>query len=510
MDQDEAVSVIYSLIPKMVGKDAAGEIIKYAAANGLAPAQLQRLGYVFNQAMTNAMLEKDRNGSPSLVDVTKMASDYIAVTGRAKRANSFLDEDAPVMKTASAVATPSINRDRVPEAWEVKERGFVKEAAAPVRDRTRDAFWLSIKVANVAFEEYSESFLKCSSVVGEVARQVSKQANPSMHLAMLREDVRRQIPGEDANIDDVIAKIAAAVGKEADRYNEVTPPASVFSSDRTGLIPRIHQGIGYTKQASFAYGGLIEAVATAGETGARLAADPLVVRASVKLATEIQRLGKPLGMVKESGTAQKVVEGPWGPSREKEEDFGSRAELMADRAGESAKREEGTLPFIAPALSAGAYGITHMGQKGRELLFRDAPSALREFTTQGTIGQMLEETARKNKVKSDGRLLDRDRIEKDTMAVANLQRVLIEDEILSKKDPEKVFEMFQTIRNASPEVAGDPSMLRLMLRHAMETQGVDIDTASAARKFEHGSYRSEVHPNGPPRQSSEPDKRRQA
>lgn len=512
MDQSEALSVIYSLIPQMVGKDPSGVLIKYAADNGLAPAQLQRLGYVFNQAMTNEMLTKDRNGVPHTLDVVKMASDFIGVTGRGKRASSFFDTTSPSeggqQKAASAevkITSPQINRDRVPETWHVPERGFVREVEKQAKDRTRDAFWLSVKVANVALEEYTCSNVQQATVVNHIARAISKQANPSMQLAMLSADAKHYIPGEESAIDEVVTKIAAAVGKEASRHLEITAPSSVFQSDRTGMVEKLRESISHGKEASFAIESLMDAVETAGQTGTVLASDPQIARAATKLATEVERLGKPLGLFKESSAAPNVVNGPWGGRAS--DDLGALAGSSADQAISSARSGEGTLPFLAHAGAAGVHQAGNIAQTGRQLLFRDAPAAVREFTQQGTVGQMLDDTARKNQARADSQLLDRDRIAKDTESVAKLQRILIEDEILSKKDPEKVFQAFMTIRNSSPEVAGDEGLLKLMLRHSLETQGVDIDTASAARKYEFGGYKKDLPSRGPAAPSSESNRR---
>ena len=61
---------------------------------------------------------------------------------------------------------------------------------------------------------------------------------------------------------------------------------------------------------------------------------------------------------------------------------------------------------------------------------------------------------------------------------------MISDEVLSTKDPELVFNAFQSIRASSPHIATDETVLKLLLRQATEIGGLDIDTGGAIRKFD--------------------------
>jgi hypothetical protein len=97
---------------------------------------------------------------------------------------------------------------------------------------------------------------------------------------------------------------------------------------------------------------------------------------------------------------------------------------------------------------------------------------------------MLARTAGENKERAYNTGLDREQIARDTRAAATLQKLMIKDEILSTRDPEQVWQAFQSIRNASPHVAGDETMLKLLLRQATEIGGLDIDTGGAIRKYD--------------------------
>jgi hypothetical protein len=79
----------------------------------------------------------------------------------------------------------------------------------------------------------------------------------------------------------------------------------------------------------------------------------------------------------------------------------------------------------------------------------------------------------------------------DVRQVAMLQNVLTTDEVLSEADPERVVDVFNTIRMYAPSLAGDANIMRVALRSALQHDGISpfdiksfLDTELAGQKVD--------------------------
>lgn len=486
MHQHEAVDAVYDLIPQMAGKDPAEVLSKYAAVNDLAPAQLERLGHVFNTASTCSTLEKDRNGTPYLVDVPKMASAYIRQTGTARAAVSFFDDELPHTKAASAVASdvPRLWAAELPDAWSGRTKAAAQtDLAVASTNHAKEAFWTAVRVAHDAVELQADALQDANTAVTKVAHAINRSDHPGLQLATLRADCAVLVKGASALTEIFLDKVARQVAL-ADA--KLTAPSFVLARDRTGQAAQVAAAIDFFKQACSAGACLHEATAKVAELAPKLAVDDARVAPAVrKMATEVQRLGKSCGALKEALAQPKEDSDDRWPKPRAPINFRHEVSRAADDVEKTLGSDDSSAWALAgPLARGGVHGALAARQGLGNLIFNDTPAALREFTSDGTIGRALEPLAAKNKERADGHALDREQIVDATRAMATVQKLMATDEILSTKDPEKVFEAFTTIRRASPEVAGDISLLRIMLRNATDYQGVDIDTATASRRYE--------------------------
>jgi hypothetical protein len=258
----------------------------------------------------------------------------------------------------------------------------------------------------------------------------------------------------------------------------------VLARDRTGMTGQLRGAIDHFKLACTAGACLAEALEKVASLAPVIAqTDPHAAAAVRKMAREVERLGKSAGAFKEAQALPKPKDDPW-PTSVPDSDHAKQLERAGNEFGAALEKDESAWSLVGPTSRGVAHGALFARQELGNLAFRDAPAAFKQFTRHGDIGQLLEPTAIANKSRAEGHALNREQVASATRAMATVQRLMAQDEILSTKDPEKVFEAFNTIRSASPEVAGDMSLLRIMLRNALDYQGVDIDTASAARKFQ--------------------------
>lgn len=472
MKQTDAVEVIYSLLPKM--KSAAPEQVmqKYAASRGLSAAQLERLGHVFNTASTLATLEKDRNASPSLVNVPEMVGNYVKETGSAKRASFFAEPE--VVKAASAPVAPA----EVPNIWGAQREELpsfqTKEAAdrAPGRRRIMEH---ALEYAEQAAEEEVTASSKFAAALDKLARQLVKEEDVEMKFATLKADLAGlNSEVESEMICGKLAGIMGGLGIRIENNALRSAPPVVLHRDRTGFYPQVQAACEHLKVALDAHASLLEAARVADNMADLLHGDWAAEHHLGKKAAAIYNLLEAGGILKEALSVKKSDGDIETLIRNIETGRQDRSFDEPYRASQ----------LIGPMIDRGVASSEKLLSGLNQTYTNTIPGYLDALEPGGAVGKWLEPTATSNQAAAKSMGNARRQIEQDAIAAGNLKKLMITDEILSTKDPEKVFEAFTSIRNAAPEVASDVSMLRLLLRQALETQGVDIDTATAARKFQ--------------------------
>jgi len=476
MKQTEAVDIVYSLLPKMDKETPDQVITKYATQQKLSAAQVERLGHVFNTASTLATLEKDRNSSPTLLDVPKMVSSYVAETGKRKRA-SFLGEELQT-KAAASVETPK--SAEVPRIWKsVEEPQTLPKEATVNAHEIKSRFEFACEVAERALDEEAFELQKYAQAFDQISKRLMKEEAPILKLATLLADTRELVsPYEHDAVSSKLAGAFRSHGFKVEEQSLNSAPPIILARDRTGYWPEVQKGLEHLKLAIHHQAQLTEALHIANDCVRNLPVDQQL-NAEYKLdktAARILSLGETIGVFKEAAD----------PAKKSEPDN------IIDFVTEGKRDEYGQVygvKHLIPKAIEGAGSVMSGTAEGLgDVYGRAIPSYLNQFRADSPLGMALGLTQRAeaNKRRAESQGQARVTAAQDTESVANLKKLLINDEILSTKDPERVVEAYNSIRTAAPEVAADISVLRLLLRQAMETQGVDIDTATAARKFTGG------------------------
>ncbi len=488
MNQREAVDTMFRLLPQMEKDTPENVFVKYAAANRLAPAQLSRLGQVFNTTSTNVTLQKDRNGVPKLIDVPAMVGSYVNTTGRSpKQAHeSFLAEDgAPAQEKAASAPAYAFSRGNVPDVWNggrpgIEHQKVARAAPKPdVRAAGRDA----IELVNLALEEYGDKSADYHAEIRKIATEFTIDRDKALEkYATLGND----LPGflnSEMETECILGSLgsrlkAAGVDIPLEDGGKRIREKVILYRDRTGQVQKAAAAIEHLKAATAARLAISDGMQFLREHEAALRADPLLYRQLDKLASRVDNHGEVLGLFK-GASAQAVSDTGAYDKEIRNADKGIADALEGDdlrdlRYGRAAGN----------AVRLTAAGIGKGLHAGRGLVLDEFPSLIKEFTTHGELGGILKDTARENAGRVQGMKLDREQIARDTRAAAVLQKLMIKDEILSTRDPEQVWQAFQSIRSSSPHVAGDETMLKLLLRQATELGGLDIDTGGAIRKYD--------------------------
>lgn len=108
MNQQQQIQLLNSIMPQIVEtRDPEATMLKCARKNNLSPAQLEKLGHVYNTMKTIVGLEKqaNRGDSFSILDVPKMVSKYTTYDASAElsaRAEKVHDQVDALMKDADS------------------------------------------------------------------------------------------------------------------------------------------------------------------------------------------------------------------------------------------------------------------------------------------------------------------------------------------------------------------------------------------------------------------------
>jgi hypothetical protein len=165
MEHNEIVSVLEDLVPEINRtKNPQGVLIKYANENNLSPAQLEKMGQIFNIVRTLSFMEKsaNRGGTFPLLDVPKMVAEYTAA-----------ETNEPTVKSASSNINVTaserfpINFLRLSKGWQVPS-----EEPAPIeKEASAEPEYSETDINNIdqiAFE-YEEKYReKIASIVNLV------------------------------------------------------------------------------------------------------------------------------------------------------------------------------------------------------------------------------------------------------------------------------------------------------------------------------------------------------
>jgi hypothetical protein len=156
MEHNEIVSVLEDLVPEINRtKNPQGVLIKYANENNLSPAQLEKMGQIFNIVRTLSFMEKsaNRGGTFPLLDVPKMVAEYTAA-----------ETNEPTVKSASSNINVTaserfpINFLRLSKGWQAPSEEpapIEKEASAEPEYSETDIN----NIEQIAFE-YEEKYRK--------------------------------------------------------------------------------------------------------------------------------------------------------------------------------------------------------------------------------------------------------------------------------------------------------------------------------------------------------------
>lgn len=431
-------------------RDPKGEILKAARANNFLPSQVQALGQLFNTARTLAHFEKAgtseaRGASFPILDVDKLVAEYQTAEPLEKKASAPVhwELDDQTNNTDSlpdcfrGICTPALKLE-VPVRTQPSAAAMAKAAAKAQVESAREVAMLEQLQADT------------SHTITKLARSLWEQVrnDPEQNSFDSIEADALGLFGE--KIRPTMDKLASACVHFDTAHRPIKRAAkatehAILEDDREAIMNLIDQ----VDSKFFEYDTCTRILKAAAAPPAPPPTKPQSQQSS----------GKGQGSSKpSSGGADPKPLAPVKP-------------------GQPAVKDEGV--FSTP-------GAT-VGQVGRGIT--DSTNDVAD----NVLGKILVNVPDTLKSlmpdNSDQRLVDTEA--RDVRHQAMLQNLLITDPILSEADPDKVLDIYHTVRTQAPDIAGDINVMRVLLRSAIQHDGMTpfdlkqlIETNSAAQKVE--------------------------
>ncbi len=519
------------------GTDVQAVLKKKASEYGMAPAELARLGQMFNVASTLAIYKEGGRGSkPELVDVPAMVDSYVekqasfpeGVPVRAMeipavslRNGKVVDEDYEAFLDLADMdgseffegwgrkkaASAEESEPDVPDLWSAREELPEEPLFEPMEDANRTArrsrlfkraCALACREIGLAADAADEVLDEPREIVTGLVKNARISGDPGEFYSTISVDARGSLPPERAAAVSLILKRAMArEGLPTPDPDEKAASAIVVHRDRTGSLGDLVKlsGAFDTADALDRYGrGMLVGLADLTEAYSDVVDDEdvdLIGRAAArfgavkKQAAAAAAPGGPSPVppgadpallytqlqheLKQKKKLEKEVE-KWREEQEKRVN-----ELVGENTKLKDQKDE-------------AAALDTAGRIFQNIEDRTRPSQER---VRDQLGMLEEDIRRKRLEQGEEYNAKLDEHEDQTRAIVNLKRLMIQDDIVAEHDPEEVVGAFNSIRASAPRTASDYNLLRLALRNALETQGVDLDTALSASKLDEQIQKNE-------------------
>lgn len=503
MNHQAIIEQLSQLAPQLKSASSAEDVlIKYAKAQNLSPAQLERIGQVYNIAKTLNFMDKSANRGDSfrVVDTEQMLADFTKHTpaDKSKEANtayqSWIDKPSDMAKAASSpddlaswIDTPKEEVNSITSYLAAhKKANSMPDIMALARGELNYSVEADVENPNADMDAFrdlhnKQSFISyeidvTGQIVDDANHDLLKLANELLEMhrianlpfATMERDAVYSSENPEAikKATSIIADYFEQKGWKLDRYD--------FSQPAPRLVHDKHNALPLFKSAAL-------------KLDLRKAA-----------ADYIEHLNK------EAAQAREARE----PKRRAGEDTGDTINLPKDNARRRPQdQEQGDMKFPGvnnkrrPKAEEEAGPISQLDYlrmlatqnkdskpsgngdgkqdysaaadiaKGIKSMYD--PATYTNSQTQGlidSISRPRESTRMNTRQRSVDVGAD------DVSRVADLQRLIMSDPIIGEADPDMVVDLYNTISRANPEIARDKNLLRFALREAIQYEAVPLHT----------------------------------
>jgi hypothetical protein len=521
MNHQAIIEQLSVLAPKLKAAESPEAVlVKYASDRNLSPAQLERIGQVYNIAKTLNFMDKSANRGDSfrVLDTQKMMSDFTAFKPKQeKEATNNTDWnnwfDAPLSKAASSSNPDDINSwiDSTEKSAKIVEEdgkytvysedgdkrlskpGTKEEAVKRLR---QVEYFKKHKKANtvpnlLAMANDSEYASAETSEVASLPKTASEQIKNE-----LREEAAFRFEMETSKqIMDDAAEEARKIASELLEMHRVNPlpfaamehDAYYCSEDTVGtkaateFVANFFKGKGWNLERHDFSKGM-----------PKLARDRHNILPLFNSLLDQLELHKSAAVYAEE--FEKLMRTWNGAERRRRNKVDTDIDFPQSERGRRGDQEsdinfpeseKGRRPSIIDLISDGknkeqssskadsAADLLAAKEITKGLASMYDPSTYSNKATQDYISNILKvpETSSTNK-----RQKNVDIASDDVSRVTELQRLLLTDPIIGEADPDTVVSLYNTLAKANPEIVRDKNLLRFALREALQYDAVPLHT----------------------------------
>jgi hypothetical protein len=522
MNHQAIIEQLSVLAPQLKAAESPEAVlVKYANARNLSPAQLERIGQVYNIAKTLNFMDKSANRGDSfcVLDTQKMMRDFTAFQpAQQKEAEASSNAgwgnwfDAPVSKSASAVNHNDINAwiDEAEKAAKiVEEDGKYTVYSEDGSKRLSKPGSREAAVKRLRQVEYFKNH-KSASTVPNLLAMANDSEYASAETAQIAalpktaaEQIKNELRAETAarfefetakQIAGDAAEEARKIASELLEMHRVNPlpfaamehDAFYCSEDEQGtkeateFVARFFKSKGWElERHDFSKG------------FPKLARDRHNVLPLFNSLLEQLELHKSASIYVED-LEKKAVQAEAERRRRKpteeyvdfpDSDSGKRRNKGGGDV-EFPTEEKGRRPSVLDLLSSGkdkgqdrnsssAIDLNSAKDITKGLASMYDPSTYTNEQTKSYISNILKSP---DFSKVNKRQKEVDIAADDVGRVTELQRLLLTDPIIGEADPDSVVSLYNTLAKANPEIVKDKNLLRFALREALQYDAVPLHT----------------------------------
>lgn len=505
MNHQAIIEQLSVLAPKLKAAESPEAVlVKYANDRNLSPAQLERIGQVYNIAKTLNFMDKSasRGDSFRVLDTQKMMSDFTAFKpAPQKEATSNTDWnswfDAPLSKAASASNPNDINSwlDITEKSAKiVEENGEYTVYSEDGSKRLSKPGTKEEAVKRLRQVEYFKNHKKANTVpnLGAIAVNDNYTTTGGEEVASLPKTASEQIKAELRAESHEKFELETSKQIMADSAEEARKIASeLLEMHRVNPLPfatmehdafYCSEDTGGTKAATEFVANFFKSKGWTLDRHDFSKGMPKLARDRHNILPLFNSLLDQLELHKaaslyveelEKKSTQPATERRRDRTKEDSIDFPSEdkgrrpsvVDLVSDKKDNKDESQKGN------SFSGANFNEAKDITKGLASMYD--PSTYLNKQTKDFIGNILKtpEISKTNK-----RQREVDVAVDDVSRVTELQRLLLTDPIIGEAEPDTVVSLYNTLAKANPEIVKDKNLLRFALREALQYDAVPLHT----------------------------------
>lgn len=455
MNHSEIIAALEDILPTIKAtQDPEGTLLKYASEHNLAPAQLERVVHFYNIAKTNNYLDKSAN----------RAAHY-----------KIINAENVVDKYTASLPAKEISVDAEADAW--LSPVSTKQASTSIVDLYRE-----IKGADEEVWDIPTDVYPALNSLGEVHAKLANQITNVETLAQILDDEKSRFTSLAFQMEDWLRSDESHKFATAERDAIALSPDDI--SEGVGELVNF---LGQRHVTADRHEGLLAKLARDTTGMAKIVIEANDAFHAVKAATALYKQDheEMVELYKEA------TQGKTRDKKEKAEGDRERPEGRREQARqqpyENVDGGEGVTPDENLWLMENPVSPSQKKDKPRE---PEKPTSVIDQIQKSLDGLpwVKDHMAPYKSIMGPGGIVDQirpkqnkgkmllDQASLDDHANTVLQNLLINDEILSLADPDRVAKLYSTIYRTSPDVALNEEVATMAVREALQYDSLPLHT----------------------------------